>query len=440
MSIKRQLVLLIISAVVLASFFAGLHGYRNTKQQMDAIFTNELITVANFILSTARQNDGLPASVEAKYAFQVIANNRVISRSNNTPEEPVPTNLAGFSERSFSNQRWYLYTLVSHDLTVVVGQPVNSRVNAAESVLVVTLTPIVFSVPIIGLLIYFIVAKSLNPLLLLSSQLTKKDSRDLTPVDIGTPPTELTPVVERLNNLLNRLDNAFEREKQLTANAAHELRTPVSVLTLTAHNIAADFAAGKLSKETLQQLAANVDRMAHVIEQMIALFRFTPEQFNAEKKDTDLEAILQEVIAKNYDSVERNEQNISLESEHLSLVADKFALMTLFQNLIGNAIKYSGPKATIAIRLQSEQHLIEIVVEDSGKGVSENEYKAIFERFYRVNHNQTREKGSGLGLTIAHYIVELHDGEIFATKSQLGGLAVHVRLPMSEQSQEKVYG
>nr|WP_136250905.1 ATP-binding protein [Ningiella ruwaisensis] len=431
MSIKKQLTSLIISTVILATFFAALQGYRNSLNQLDTVFDQELLSVANFLSSMTGKESTFPSSIDSNIVFQLIQDEQVISASQNAPKDPIRVNKNTFGEATFFGQRWRTYATESDYALVIVAQPLNLRSNSAEEILLVTLQPIILAIPLIAILIYYIIQKSLGALTFLSTQLRQKSADDLSEIDVPSPPEELKPVIHRLNSLFSRLDQAFEREKQISANAAHELRTPMSVLSLTAHNIEQEFNAGNLTGELIDELKANIERQAHVIEQMIALYRFAPEQFQQKLKPVDLALLLQEIIAQNFHQIDANSQTISLEGQDATVMGEYFALFTLFENIIKNSIKYSGIGSRILVSLASDEadneKYVDICIEDSGQGLKDEVLNKIFERFYRIDSEQSRVKGSGLGLSIAKHIVSLHKGEIRCSKSALGGLKTCIR-------------
>ena len=227
--------------------------------------------------------------------------------------------------------------------------------------------------------------------------------------------------------MLERLERSFEREKRLSADAAHELRTPISVLKITAHNISIAFEDNNITHQHIHELNNNTARMAHVIEQIITLNRTTPENFEQSKSTIDLRSVLQQVISDNYEKVELAHQSISLKSHAIPFYGDSFSLEILFDNLIKNAIKYSGENTQISISTLQGDDTVEVIVEDSGIGISQDNLDKVFQRFYRVK--QHVETGSGLGLSIVKHIVELHGGVIALSKSTLGGLKVSITLP-----------
>lgn len=416
-----------------------MHGYRNSQQQLNNILDKELQTLASFILDNHLQAQSEPYQLLAEKpvsvlsddkAFQIYSSEqKLIARSANSPNVVI-SKTEGFSEEAFSGQRWRTFTLSNGDTYVTVAQSDKYRRNVTEEILLATLVPIVFSIPIIGLIIFYIIRNSLRPLRFLSKELSNKHSEDLSGVHIETPSKELVPVVNRLNELFSRLSSSFELEKQLSANAAHELRTPISVLAIAANNLMESFKQNTLEAKDFEELNKNVDRMAQVIEQIIGLFRFTSQNIETKKSEVDVEKVLQEVISNNYLSIENAQQSIDLVASPCNILASEFALYVLFENLIRNANKYGGKACHISITLGVTNNNMEVLVEDSGKGLSEQDMQKLTQRFFRAS-NQTSIKGSGLGLAISKHIINLHKGSLLFGKSKLGGLLVRVRIPIN---------
>jgi two-component system, OmpR family, sensor histidine kinase QseC len=263
----------------------------------------------------------------------------------------------------------------------------------------------------------------------LAEELREKGVNDLAPIRVEGNAEELKPIETTLNRLFDRLSAAFEREQQLSANAAHELRTPISVLTISAHNLAKAYNDGSLTPAAFKELKDNVSRMAHVIEQIIALYRFLPENFTAARVEVNLETILQDVIVNHYADITALSQSVSLEAEPIWLAGDAFALTTLFENLLHNAIKYSGAGAEIRLSASQQADTAMVLVDDAGAGLADEDYQRIFQRFYRAGDQSAGMRGSGLGMSIAQHIIDLHKGSIYCEKSPLGGLRVVIKLP-----------
>jgi|GEM_PF-186446 len=460
LSIRNQLLQLIISIVTLASFLAAIHGYRNSMESLNQLFDQALTQRAQFILRFAQagnidiQSTDIKAlNFDSSQPFYIYVDQAKVLSSDNAPELNF-TMRDGFNEIAAAGKIWRTFQLNVNDISIITAQPIEERIASTESIVLVTIVPIVLAIPIVALLIFYVVKSQLRPLLSLSRQLKEKSVHDLSPLELSQLPEELLPVVERIDELFSRLDKAFEREKQLTANTAHELRTPVSVLKLAAYNMLEDFKSGELQQESIVRLSENIERMAHVIEQIMALYRFSPENFTDTYEAVDLESILQQVVSNNYDAIHNQKQEIELVSTAVKFVGNQFALYTLFENLVRNAIKYSGQGASIKVTLEKVTSSIfnsqngtessgsglddsrdstffrpslQVTIEDSGPGIAEKDRDKIFERFYRTEEQKERIKGTGLGLSIVQHIAQLHNGRVFYQPSSMGGAAFVVQ-------------
>lgn len=429
MSIQRYLITLVIAIITLSSFFAALHGYRASMEELDRVFDQELKSMANVIALSDRYQQVLSLSTEPNLLYQVYINDNLTSRSESAPLTQLTSVTEGFGTAIYNGKRWRTYGAVQQSKTVVVARPLEHRVGSAEAVLYKAIVPIVVTIPIIAMVLFLVIRKSLRPLRSLSTHLQTKQINELTPIKVNSEFEELKPIETTLNQLFNRLKSAFEREKQLATNAAHELRTPISVLNINVHNLKKSFTDQTVSTEQINELQRNIERMAHVTEQIIALYRFSPEYFHEKMQITNIENIIQQSIANVYKDINQADQNISMEGDGFTLNGDEFSLMTLFENLIRNANKYSGKGAEIKVTLKKGNQENSVMIEDSGPGIAPEQRQHIFERFYRANEQESRVKGSGLGLSIAKHIVDLHRGTIVAEQSTLGGLKLVIFFP-----------
>lgn len=431
-SIRRFLVIVLLASITLFNFVAAIRGYHTGMQESDRLFDAQLATMAHVISQmdvTRLEPVSLPALGDL--AIQVYsADRQLLYRSGNAPAEALSSFSSGFSYAGFASRHWRSYCLLSDDRQhwIMVAERMDNRFHIAESIVLKTLFPIIVGLPVIGLLIWLIVGSGLKPLHDLASQLAGKKPGDLSALDNADTPIELTRLTASINSLLQRLANSFNREKRFSGDAAHELRTPLSVLKTQLYNLQKKLPAGD---PAIAGINASLDRMTHLIEQMLILYRTTPEQFMACFADVDLYTLAQDVIAGLYDTIDRKQQHIELIGDHCRLVGDEFALTALLKNLVDNAGKYTPAGGQIRVSLSEQGKRVHLVVEDSGPGIDPTLHERVFERFYRVNGDMHASAtiGCGLGLSIVHHIVDLHQGEIYLQDSQFAtGLAVHVWL------------
>ena len=432
MSIRRYLILILLSVITLVTFAAALQGYRSSMAKATAVFDDELLSIA-YTLSTLEPKEPLnPIPQDANLAFQIWHNSEVILRTGNTPSIPIADFTDGFSERNFAGQRWQTYSrfFTSQQKWVMVAQPLSRRFELAEQVILAAVTPLIISIPLLALMIFWIVSRGLHPLTELSSALRAKRADDFTPIEVSQPPNELIPVLHRLNQLFERLDAAFSREKRFASDAAHELRTPLSVLKINAYNLSLELSAQHINSLNMTYLNQGVERMSHVVDQILLLNRTNPEQYSSSFIQLNITHLCQTVIASLYPQIEAKKQEIELLGKANNILGDEFSLGILLQNLISNASKYTPENGHIRVVLNNVNGNPEVCVEDSGPGIAESEYSRVFERFYRIGGDRHNSNviGCGLGLAISKHIAELHGTSLKLGRScDLGGLSVNVQ-------------
>lgn len=452
-SIRGYLVTVLIALLTLTSFLAALQGYRQSSQQASRMFDEDLQVLAASLLDLYQDVPAIGPHLlpSDEYqtglnAVQVLSQGQLIYRNHSAPARPL-TAAIGFSEQNFLGQRWRTYRLVDDrlQLEVIAAQPLHGRQRLADEVVLASIYPIVLSLPLQALLIWFAVSRGLSPLRQVAAQLARKKPDDLSPVDVDEAtavtvarqgaalPSELRPVVATTNHLLARLRDAFEREKRFTADVAHELRTPLSVLQVQLFNAEQRWLAADLPQAELTALKDGVQRMSQLIEQLLLLNRTNAEQFRARLQTLDLVEICRGQIVELYSQFEQKQQDIELVAPGCAPCGgDAFALPLLIKNLLVNASKYTpvGGRVRVTVQHQAQpnaQWWLEVA--DSGPGIAPAEYSQVFQRFYRVGGDRQTQVGSGLGLAICAEIARLHQGTLTLAVADLGGLAVQLCLP-----------
>jgi two-component system sensor histidine kinase QseC len=350
-------------------------------------------------------------------------------------------------------KRWRVFAL-SNDISaqnissisVIVAQPLQVQFALAQELILAAVTPMIIAIIILSFLIYIIITQGLKPLHQLRTELSKRNTNDFSPLDLPVKNIELADIIITLNQLFSRLDGAFQRERHFAEDAAHELKTPLSVLKINVHNITHDFshrlsgdnshvsASEIRSFDSIKELTSSVDRMGHVIDQILNLNRTNTAQITQGSARFNLNSLLQQVIAELYSDILTKKQTIILESEEIVLCAHEFSVHLLAVNLISNANKYTpiGGKIKVTVKLidgDKGERKIGLCVEDSGVGIDPQEYQRVFDRFYRVGGDQHNSSvlGCGLGLTIVKHIADVHGAKIKLSHSTLlHGLKIDV--------------
>jgi two-component system sensor histidine kinase QseC len=429
-SIRLFLIAATVAILLLYNFIAAVRGYQSSMLEADLLFDNQLLDLSRLVgnLDTTRVTPEF--RLGNNLAFQVWNGERLLAASWHAPAAPLNPFKAGFDFSNFDSYRWRTYTRFDEETGhwIIVAERTDLRFVLAENVVLESVTPILVGIPIAGLLIWMIVGFGLRPLAQLSVDLREKRAQDLSPLPPRQTPKELDQVVQSINGFIQRLDGALEREKRFSADAAHELRTPIAALKIQLHNLAQETNAGS---DTFRQLQQGVERMQHLVEQLLSLYRMTPGQFAANCTRLDLLAVTQDVIARHYPLIEQKQQNVELDGANAFIIGERFAVETLLANLLANAIRYTPAGGNIRLRVEHAGGKVSLIVADDGPGVPLAEREQIFERFHRgVQPGEDRASGCGLGLTIVKHVAELHQADVSVGNSGFGtGAAFRVNFP-----------
>ncbi len=437
-SIRRFLVVVLLATITLINFLATLHGYRTSMAEAEKLFDTKLADVAA-VLAAASINETdagrAPLMEHGNIVFQVWFGDALLLSSAGAPDHPIAPLRPGFADENFGGYRWRSFSRheVEGDRWVQVAERADLRFALAEKVILESVLPIILGLPLVGLLIWLIVGRGLYPLRNLADEMSAKRSDDLSPVSEDRPPQELARLIHSINGLLHRLESAFDREKRFAADAAHELRTPISVLKVQVHNILRDSPDDNVQ---LRNLEAAVERMERSVEQVLTLYRTAPEQFAASFVQLDLAGLARQVIADLYPQLDARQQTIELVGDTASMQGDTFALQTLLSNLLENASKYSGTGGSIKVSVAKRTGVTALTVEDSGPGIPADQREKVLERFVRGDgrHNDSGVVGSGIGLAIVKHVVDIHHAEIALHDANFAtGLAVTILFPDLEK-------
>ncbi|MFV8816546.1 ATP-binding protein [Haliea sp. E17] len=426
-SLRGYLMLLLVAAFALVSFLAALNGYLASMKEAETMLDQQLAYVSEILDYTAAAEGTPRHHGERGFLFQVWRNGALALSSEDAPGEPLAAFEPGYQFTNAGGYRWRTFTRSPDGDTVyIVAERADLRHQVAERVVLESVLPWLIWLPVSALLIWVLVGWGLRPLRELTTQINHRRSDNLEPISFRDPPSELAPLIDSTNSLLSRLSGALERERHFASHAAHELRTPLSILKVHLHNLAAEVPAGH---DGLAHARAGVERMHRLVEQILDLNRTNPEAIRGSFERVDLHAIAQRVTAQHWPAFEAKSQALSLNGSATSLAGDPGMLEILLNNLLQNANRYTQPGGEIQVSVAATgANTAELVVEDSGPGIPPEEREIVFQRFYRTGSTDSdNSTGSGLGLTIVSHIAQLHGGKISLDDSPLGGLRVLIR-------------
>jgi two-component system OmpR family sensor kinase len=288
------------------------------------------------------------------------------------------------------------------------------------------LTPLLYSFPFLLLPAWFLVRVGLRPLRAMVRDIETRSAADLRPLAVS-PYVELSPLVNAINGLLGRLTQRQESEKAFLADAAHELKTPLSVIQMNAHLLITNLPAGADSPrlhEAKSGLQQGIARAAHSVHQLLALERAGSDSNSRTLQEVDLVQFLRERLAAAAPvGWQRGVELELLAHDSCSLPLHPESLGVLIDNLLDNAIKYSPPQGRVLVGLATEAWGFRLTIQDEGPGIAAQFRGKVFERFYRVP-GQT-QGGSGLGLAIAERAAA-HNNARIAIEDGADGRGVRV--------------
>ncbi len=438
-SIRFYLVAVILACITLVNFISALHGYFSSMAMAGQLFDQQLMDMSGLIQHHP-VNQTLSLDIHSGaaqfIAYQIwdVQSEKLQTRSTNAPDTTIAPFKTGFHDRNFNGYRWRVYCVLNEARQgwIMLAQRADIRYQLAEKMILESILPTILALPMIALIIWIIVNIGLKPLRALSQRLQNKEADDLDPIDLPNQPKEINPLLNSINDLLKRLESSFSREKRFAADAAHELRTPISVLKIHIFNLMNE---KPDHSEQFQPLQTGINRLSHLVEQILTLYRTTPDQYMAKFEILNLFELAQNCLADQYQQFDDKQQNLELQGYPVYLTGDRFALETLLNNLLSNACKYSPKQSQIRVHIFAEKNTVYLQVEDSGPGIPAEKYERVFERFYRLDGDQHKSGtlGCGLGLAIVNHIAELHKALIRLSHSSFeSGLKVSVEFKTSQ--------
>ncbi|HEY5042186.1 MAG TPA: ATP-binding protein [Verrucomicrobiae bacterium] len=278
---------------------------------------------------------------------------------------------------------------------------------------------------------WFISSRAIRPISEISSTAMKISAGDLSQrINVAEAESELGQLAAVLNSTFARLEAAFAQQKQFASDAAHELRTPVSVIltqTQTALNRERDAASYKQTVEACQRAA---QRMRKLIESLLALARFDAGQEVLKRLRFDFSRTIADGVELVKPLAGERGVTIATELAPLEIVGDSERLAQVVTNLLTNAVQYNQPEGEVRVKLEASGGLAVLTVADTGQGIGAADLPRVFERFYRGDQSRTGAGNAGLGLAICKVIIEAHGGTIEAASEENAGSTFTVRLPV----------
>jgi two-component system, OmpR family, sensor kinase len=278
---------------------------------------------------------------------------------------------------------------------------------------------------------WWLVARAIRPISSISATAAKISAGDLSQrINVAEAESELGQLAAVLNSTFARLEAAFAQQQQFTSDAAHELRTPVSVMLTQAQTALNRERTAPEYRETVEACQRAAQRMRRLIESLLALARLDAGQEPMKRLDFDLSKTTRDCVELVRPLADERSVKILCDLPPLEYIGDAERLAQVITNLLTNAIQYNRPDGEVRVKLESQSGMTTLTVSDTGQGVSAEDLSRVFERFYRADKARSTG-GNGLGLAIAKAIVETHGGTIEVASKENSGTTFTVRLPIA---------
>lgn len=431
MSLQRRLMLYLLVCAPLVWAVAVLVSVNRSRHEVNELYDTELIRLARQVQATMLPSlpapgataplPPLPRAGQAEsgegdvrdLAVAVWGQGGSLLISDREGERlPYRPGAVGFVDETIGGRPWRVYYLqsTSGQWLVAAGQGAYERDEVVFALVASQIVPWLLVLPVLLLAMGWAVRRALSPIHALTDDLQARDGSDLTPVPDARAPAELKPLLAAMNSLFTRIEDLLIRERRFTADAAHELRTPLAVLRAQ-WDVVKRARNAEERAQAQQQMDAGLERMDRLVTQMLALSRAEAATASLLREEVSWPPVVEQVMADCLDLAHR--RGIELDCHWppsmrppLPLIGDTHLLTVLLRNLMDNAVRYAPAGSTVSLRMGTDR----IEVENAGGPLSPEQLSGLGQRFHRPPGQQ--EGGSGLGVSIAQRIASLHGLEI----------------------------
>jgi len=423
-SLQGRLIISLTAMIVVAGVIAGIVAFRLAFDEAIELQDSILLQVG----TVAAGNTGLPVPAPAGSILEPEAQ-VVIEQLGDAAEKDVLRTLPdGLHIVSRSHEAWRLLIRTRSDGgRVLIGQPISVRDNIARNSALHAVVPLVVLLPCLVLVVTVVVRRALRPMAQLAARLDARQADDLQTLPLNGTPAELHPFIASINHLLERVQTLIDQQRRFIADAAHELRTPITAMSLQAENL------GQVElppdgRSRLSALINGARRTAHLLDQLLALARYDMGRA-PEAPVTSLDQCAKQVVADMLPRAAERGIDLGFELvEPLMVRGEPAMLASVVHNLIDNALRHTPEGGRVDIGVYRDGEHVVLQIEDTGPGISPADHKRVFEPF--VRGTQPVEGGTGLGLSIVKRIVERLKGSVVLENLPTSGLRATVNLPV----------
>jgi two-component system sensor histidine kinase QseC len=441
-SLQRRLMLLLLAGAAVLWVVTLTASFLHARHEINELFDTQQIRLARQVYSTLPDSSADPSprwepspsgahgQGEAELADLSIAvwdrAGQLLVADREGVLLPRSASGTGFRDVELNREQWRVYSLHTQDgpWEVAVGQRMGERKELILDLVLSQLSLWILALPVLLVAILGSVRHALRPLRALAQEVEKRNPDELQPLPEDMP-GELKPLVHAMNRLFGRVGAVIEHERQMTADAAHELRTPIAALQAQLE-VAQMAQAAPAREQALSKLDAGIERLGGLVGQLLALARVEALPALREAGAVRWDRVMEQVLSDCLPHADRRQAEIECEwppagGAPLAFDGDEDLLAVMLRNLVDNAVRYAQRGARVSVVFGSDA----ITVEDNGPGVPARHLGRLGDRFYRPPGQG--EPGSGLGLSIVRRIAELHGLDVRFENRAEGGFRATLR-------------
>jgi signal transduction histidine kinase len=422
-SLRMRMLRILLIPVALAYVIIGIASYYSSYHEAEEIYDAQLAHFAKALRALTQHEIDEKDITEKKiliseklelheyeknFAYRVWHGEKIILHSSNAETFGPIAASQGFIERIIQSERWRFFVLRDGDVTVEVAERYEIRIDLIHHILEGIFLPQLLIIPSLALIIWLGVIGGLRPLDALSGLIRRRNPDNLEKIEATVVPREIAPVVDAINDLMERVTDVLDREKQFSNYAAHELRTPLAALKTQLQVALRTDDVGQ-SQAMFRELLPAIDRMQHLVEQLLSFVRI--KAADNQKERVDLAEVCREALKDMAPLAAQNQRELESElTAQATVNGNTEMLSALVRNLVSNALKYTTEGGHVHVSLQVHEGGVELSVADDGIGITEQHRCNIFDSFYRVAGTDT--EGCGLGLAIVKWVADMHQAEV----------------------------
>lgn len=434
-SLRVRLLRLLFVPLLLGIAAIGTASYLGAYHETEEVYDAQLVHFARVLhqLTAQRLGHGDVAAqlledhgpqlqtYEKNMVYRVWHDGRLMLQSAGGEALGTPTQVRGFADRTIGQIRWRIFVFRQQDITVEVAEEYEVRLDLIRHVLSGIFLPQLLFVPLVMTIIWLGVRRALAPLKKLGGQIRSRTPASLEPLRPEMIPQEVAPMVEAINDLMRRMGEVLEKEKDFSNLAAHQLRTPLAALK-TQLQVALREPDMSAREQLFREALGSIDRMTHLVAQLLLFARMQALDAQAMVQPVALVPLLQALEEEYRLAAAQKQIALTLHCDEANRTATTTGngewLRVMLDTLLENAIAYSPPDTVIGLSLERQSQGWMLTITDQGRGIAPEDLPRIFDRFYRAR--DVASQGAGLGLAIASQIAQMHKIVLSASSDGVG--------------------